>query len=283
MIEINNKLYKTYDLDEIEKEKYHGFIYVTVNKLDNKKYVGQHTKWNEHYMGSGCYFKRAVKKYGIENFERYIIDLAKSQEELDEKETYYINEAFGVNTAISQDWYNIKDGSQSGGNCFLGKSEEEMKEIGERLSEKYRLRVERIGSYPFQGKQHKQESKNKASQKLLGRKKPESMGKKLSESIKGDNHYTRRIGHSKESNEKRSKTLQGNGNHNVNLIFVQLPSGEVIYGYGMREVREKLLEFGYDVPQRSINTASKSKSGIYRKYNLKFWREDKSVEDVSYA
>lgn len=124
MLVINGRQYKTYNFDKIDKEKYVGFIYVTVNKVNGKKYVGQHTKWDPEYIGSGHYFKNAIRKYGRENFERYIIDLAKTQEELDEKETYYINEEF--NAAKSKDWYNICYRAH-GGNTFSGRSEEEKK------------------------------------------------------------------------------------------------------------------------------------------------------------
>ena len=49
----------------------YGFIYITTNNLDGKKYIGQKSysmpNW-KRYLGSGIYLKRAIKKYGRENF-----------------------------------------------------------------------------------------------------------------------------------------------------------------------------------------------------------------------
>lgn len=48
-------------------------IYEIKNKINGKVYVGQHSS-NElgTYWGSGKLIKRAIKKYGLENFERFI-------------------------------------------------------------------------------------------------------------------------------------------------------------------------------------------------------------------
>ena len=54
----------------------YGYIYLIVNKLDGRTYVGKrkfrssNQKWNtDGYMGSGCHLKNSQAKYGIENFE----------------------------------------------------------------------------------------------------------------------------------------------------------------------------------------------------------------------
>lgn len=177
MIIINSKSYKTYKFDEINKYEYFGFVYITINKLDGKKYVGQHSRWKENYLGSGYILKSSIKKYGRENFERHIIYLAKSQEELNKMESYYINEGFGINTAKSLMWYNIKDGSQKGGNTFAGKTEDEMKKIGKKISEYQKSRKKT------------EEEKVKLSKSLKGRLRSEETKKKMSESKKGKNNH----------------------------------------------------------------------------------------------
>lgn len=123
-IEIYGKKYKVYDFDEL-KGKHYGFIYVTINNLTGKKYLGLHTKWNKNYLGSGNYLLTAIKKYGKENFTRYIIDVADSYEELIHLEAEYITKKFQVNLAKSDDWYNITSGLQRGGNTWEGMSEED--------------------------------------------------------------------------------------------------------------------------------------------------------------
>lgn len=187
MITIEGKEYKTYNFEDIDQEKYHGFIYVTVNKINGNKYVGQKT-WGgidpETYLGSGTYFRRAVRKYGRENFERYIIEVCKTQEELDDKETYWINEGFGVNTTKSKDWYNIKDGSQHGGNQRAGLSKEDYERWKRRIgaSNKGKRAGKRHSMY---GKHLPEETKMKISESHIGIYLSEESKRKISESKKG--------------------------------------------------------------------------------------------------
>jgi group I intron endonuclease len=70
------------------------FVYCTTNKFNNKVYVGRHTTSNigDGYLGSGKYFKRALKKYGRENFMREILQFCDSLEDLMEKEEFWIKE-----------------------------------------------------------------------------------------------------------------------------------------------------------------------------------------------
>lgn len=54
--------------------KYIGFVYMWTNKINNKKYIGSHIgDIDDGYIGSGKHFLNAIKKYGIENFERNIL------------------------------------------------------------------------------------------------------------------------------------------------------------------------------------------------------------------
>ena len=59
-------------------KEYYGFIYLTTNKVNGMKYVGQKTydkrgNWKT-YLGSGVYLKRAISKYGKDNFSRQILE-----------------------------------------------------------------------------------------------------------------------------------------------------------------------------------------------------------------
>jgi group I intron endonuclease len=75
-----------------------GIIYIAINKINNKQYIGQtiqtleHRK-NKHYKtainGSPLKFHRALLKYDIENFEWKILE--ENVIDLDNKEQYYIN------------------------------------------------------------------------------------------------------------------------------------------------------------------------------------------------
>lgn len=86
----------------------YGFIYITQNIINNKKYIGQKRYdkrgvWRK-YLGSGIQLTRAVKKYGKENFRRIIIDEADDLSELNKKEAYWIDY---YNAANDSEYYNI--------------------------------------------------------------------------------------------------------------------------------------------------------------------------------
>lgn len=52
------------------------FVYVTTNLVNGRKYVGRSTRpINSSYLGSGKLLKKAIKKYGKENFRRDIIEV----------------------------------------------------------------------------------------------------------------------------------------------------------------------------------------------------------------
>lgn len=61
-------------------------VYKVTNLLNGCVYVGQQVHNNEKYLGSGIFIKRAIKKYGPENFSKEILSECNSKEELDEKE-----------------------------------------------------------------------------------------------------------------------------------------------------------------------------------------------------
>ena len=103
----------------------YGFIYITINKINNMKYVGKcvygrKIDW-EKYLGSGIYLKRAIAKYGKENFYKIIIDECDSEEELREVEEYYIEQFDAVK---SNEFYNIK-ATSIGGDTFTNNPNKE--------------------------------------------------------------------------------------------------------------------------------------------------------------
>ena len=102
----------------------YGYIYITTNIINNKKYIGKHKslEFDENYKGSGIRLNQAINKYGINNFTTIILEQCFSEEELNEKEIYWINYYDAVN---DRNYYNIAEGGQ-GGNTYAGRTEEEM-------------------------------------------------------------------------------------------------------------------------------------------------------------
>lgn len=78
------------------KKEYSGFgvIYKITCIINNKVYIGQTTRslrerFSEHSKRT-YYISNSIKKYGIGNFKVEIISICSTQEELNEKETYFI-------------------------------------------------------------------------------------------------------------------------------------------------------------------------------------------------
>ena len=96
------------------KEPY-GFIYITTNMVNGKRYIGQRkfSKGWKSYLGSGKILKQAIEKDGRNNFIRDIVVIAYTKKELDELEIQFIK---NYNAIESYDFYNIAKGGDGGDN-----------------------------------------------------------------------------------------------------------------------------------------------------------------------
>lgn len=122
------------------------WIYKITNIQNNKVYIGQsirpiNQRFQRHINDAlnnilDTHFTRAIRKYGKENFIIKEIDTANTQEELNEKEQYWIKY---YNSVI--DGYNKTDTiSKCGGNTYQSKTEKEMEII------KNKIRQTKIGN-----------------------------------------------------------------------------------------------------------------------------------------
>lgn len=86
-------------------------IYKITNLINNKIYIGKHSflDFDDEYMGSGKYIKRAIKKYGKENFKREILYILETSEDAYKKEKEIVNEDF----ILRKDTYNLIVGGDS--------------------------------------------------------------------------------------------------------------------------------------------------------------------------
>lgn len=127
----------------------YGVIYKITNIENNKIYIGQTIKYyprdrfTRHINDAlnhitDTYLSRAICKYGRNSFKFEIIDVANTQQELDNKEKYYIKKYNTTNSTIG---YSLTDGGiSSGGNTYKYKTEEEMKKISEKI------RISKLGA-----------------------------------------------------------------------------------------------------------------------------------------
>jgi group I intron endonuclease len=86
-------------------------VYKITNNLNGKIYIGKDTTSNENYYGSGLLIKRAIEKYGIENFSKEILEECDGYELLSEREIYWIDYYNSTDLLIG---YNISSGGDGG-------------------------------------------------------------------------------------------------------------------------------------------------------------------------
>ena len=88
------------------------YLYEIRNNLNDKIYVGVHkTKdINDGYMGSGTVINAAIKKHGIVNFSKVILEVFDTPEAMYAREKEVVNDNF----LMREDVYNLRRGGIGG-------------------------------------------------------------------------------------------------------------------------------------------------------------------------
>src|SRR5574338_777033 len=90
--------------------KFH-YVYEIINSIDGKIYIGKHSTndIDDGYMGSGKLLNRAIKKHGIENFRKRIIETFDTEEDALTYERKLVDETF----VADENTYNLVLGGRS--------------------------------------------------------------------------------------------------------------------------------------------------------------------------
>lgn len=169
-------------------EKGNHYVYEIVNKINDKRYIGKRSCnckiETDNYMGSGKILKYAQKKYGIENFEKKILEICFNCGEALRIERQYINY---YNALKSNGYYNLTAGGQGSLGYkptqeTLIKLSESHKNPSEEIREKYRnaklgkkasaetkVKMKENSKHYWEGKTFTDEHKIKLSEGLKGK------------------------------------------------------------------------------------------------------------------
>jgi group I intron endonuclease len=145
----------------------YGFIYLTTNRITGKKYIGmcKNTHCNG-YLGSGKLLKRAIRKYGRENFDRTILQECETFEKLSKSESYWIK---FYNAVESFGFYNLVDGGFGGNSNSLKKYwsylNKEERKSARNWSRRNMVKI----NNPMWGKKHSEETKALIGSKSVNR------------------------------------------------------------------------------------------------------------------
>lgn len=183
-----------------------GRIYVHRNKINGKHYVGQtiqediENRWREGkgYKGNQV-FKKAIEKYGWENFEHIIVpEIFRTQKELNEAEVRYIEKYDSIKngynilpggfsnpmanpesrekmrkaiTGLKRTPEQIERNRQAKLNKWNNMDPIEKEKVRKKLSEAAKKRTGFGEKNPFYGKTHSEETRKTLSAKMTGKNK----------------------------------------------------------------------------------------------------------------
>lgn len=193
----------------------HYLIYQITNTINQKIYIGKHETFNidDDYFGSGKYLKRAIEKYGLENFTKTILIDLKNVEEMNLLEKMVVTAEF----CAREDVYNINIGGDGGWHYVNDESDFKVgsnlrneklhKAGGKTCQEKYR---EKYGSFTKFCLDKMTEDQRSALHDKLSKNAKMS---KFCLSFKGKHH-------SAETKEKISQSNKGCIPHNKGKIAV---------------------------------------------------------------
>jgi hypothetical protein len=116
------------------KEKTTHYIYKTTCNITGRYYIGMHSTSNleDGYMGSGKRLRRSIRKYGVENHTKEILEYLKTRQDLILRETEVVTKEL-----ISDDkCMNLKEGGQGG---WINEEHQKKAQISSRVSYKKRF------------------------------------------------------------------------------------------------------------------------------------------------
>lgn len=161
-------------------------IYKITNLINDKIYIGKDTTSDKNYYGSGVLIKRAIKKYGIENFKKEILEECVSNNELCLKEKYWIDHFNSNNLKIG---YNISKGGD-GGDTLSNNPNIEI--IKSRISNVRKGKKYEDLFSPDKIKQYKEKLSKQMSKRLKGKTLEDLYGIERSKQIKEKQSKTRK-------------------------------------------------------------------------------------------
>lgn len=157
-------------------------IYKITNLIDGKIYIGKHqtSNINDDYMGSGTYIRSAISKYGIENFQKDILFVFETYDEMNNKEIEIVNEEFikrsdtynielggkgsfkgatkrRLELHNDEEWYkNFISKRSAGRKKYFETADRQI--ISEQRKKAIQTNIERYGKKPFEGQKHSEET-----------------------------------------------------------------------------------------------------------------------------
>jgi group I intron endonuclease len=162
------------------KKKTIHYIYKTTCLITNRYYIGMHSTNNleDNYMGSGLRLRRSIRKYGVDNHIKEILEFFESREELSNREKEIVtfelvNEALCMNLVTGGGGgYISKEGVKKGAEVTNEKYKDKLSEWRSKGGKKnFELNGNSLKGHrcDWSGKKHTEETKKKISEIRKGK------------------------------------------------------------------------------------------------------------------
>ena len=187
-------------------------VYKITNKVNGKFYIGAHKTedLDDSYMGSGKVLKRAIKKYGIENFIKDILHIFNNKEDMfnKEKELVILNEMS----------YNLKYGGTGGFDYVNAHCHEQRLNNGIKGSRKHHTRMKTDEKYKETFCQKVRESQDNENYKKIRAEITRRMHK--NGIISSDSLRTKEVNAKRKETFSQNKHMQGERNSQFGTIWI---------------------------------------------------------------
>lgn len=139
----------------------YGYIYLTTNLVNGKKYVGKHKSsyFNPEYKGSGKLIKLAFEKYGWSNFKTELLEECLNESHLNQQERYWIS---FFDAAERKDFYNLSNGGEGFGGLSGDKNPAKRPDVQMKMKGP-RPQMKGENNPNYQGRSTTQEQRDKRS------------------------------------------------------------------------------------------------------------------------
>lgn len=239
-------------------------IYKTTNLVNGKIYVGKDASNRPTYLGSGHVLRRAITKYGKENFKKEVLERCSSLEELAKKEIEWIARLHSTDRKIG---YNLTEGG-TGGNTFSLMDPQRKARRKKELTEAARKYVSSPEGKKFLSENTKKTWRRKSHREFMTKMmtgREIKWASKISRSIK-EWHKTNPI--PEESRKRAAEICRQKMTGKEFKPFSEEVKQKIIRMYqtmGPVLIARHLRDEGYDASSYLVRVALK-KAGIYKKW-----------------
>lgn len=246
--------------------KLYHFVYMTVRLNSPYYYIGVHSTDNmlDGYLGSGYHLLNAVRKYGKNNFARYVIKYFDSHEEA----LKYENKIITQDMLKDKFCYNIQPGGK-------GSKEEHLLSTKEKIR---KANKNRILSPKPEG----------YISPLKGTTRPDYIKKQISKTCKQRDlgQYRRGISHSTETKLKMSKSQKARMTDDIKKQISEKVKGSNNGFYGKHHSKEvceyisSCVKKKYEDPKERLLTSKLTKEGMKKSEKWQAYKDRIANENI---